>query len=209
MKLIYKALNIPLRILLHLTHPDMQCFLGILIPQVICVRLLLAYRVTIFLYPVFLLLTFVLTYISFGKFVEYDVMHENILVERVYAFFLKLYIENKNKYCFTQIPELYVNEKIEEYNEQFQKTMQDRKNKVKKEETRIPSFFDLEYEKELKFFGLYNRDFDLRDLKREKRNLVKLHHPDQFTDPSEQNEHRVLYDLTIRYYNTIVKNKKF
>jgi len=60
-------------------------------------------------------------------------MHENILVERVYAFFLKLYIENKNKYCFTQIPELYVNEKIEEYNEQFQKTMQDRKNKVKKQ----------------------------------------------------------------------------
>ena len=147
MKLIYKALNIPLRILLHLTHPDMQCFLGILIPEVICIRLLLAYRVTIFLYPVFLLLTFVLTYISFGKFVEYDVMHENILVERVYAFFLKLYIENKNKYCFTQIPELYVNEKIEEYNEQFQKTMQDRKNKLKKEESRIPSFFDLEYEK--------------------------------------------------------------
>ena len=87
MKLIYKALNIPLRILLHLTHPDMQCFLGILIPEVICIKLLLAYRVTIFLYPVFLLLTFVLTYISFGKFVEYDVMHDNILVERVYAFF--------------------------------------------------------------------------------------------------------------------------
>lgn len=209
MKLIYKALNIPLRILLHLTHPDMQCFLGILIPEVICIRLLLAYRVTIFLYPVFLLLTFVLTYISFGKFVEYDVMHENILVERVYAFFLKLYIENKNKYCFTQIPELYVNEKIEEYNEQFQKTMQDRKNKIKKEESRIPSFFDLEYEKELKFFGLYNRDFDLQDLKREKRNLVKLHHPDQFTELGEQNEHRVLYDLTIRNYNTIVNNKKF
>ena len=106
MKLIYKALNIPLRILLHLTHPDMQCFLGILIPEVICIKLLLAYRVTIFLYPVFLLLTFVLTYISFGKFVEYDVMHDNILVERVYAFFLKLYIENKNKYCFTQIPDV-------------------------------------------------------------------------------------------------------
>ena len=207
MKLIYKALNIPLRILLHLTHPDMQCFLGILIPQVICIRLLLANHVRIYLFPLFMLLTFVLTYLSFGKFVEYDVKHDNILVERVYAFFLKLYIENKN--CFTQIPELYVNEKIEEYNERFQKTMQDRKNKAKKEESRIPSFFDLEYEKELKFFGLYNRDFDLQDLKREKRNLVKLHHPDQFTELGEQNEHRVLYDLTIRYYNTIVKNKKF
>ena len=203
MKLIYKALNIPLRILLHLTYPDMQCFLGILIPQVICIRLLLANHVRIYLFPLFMLLTFVLTYLSLGKFVEYDVKHDNILVERVYAFFLKLYIENKNKYCFTQIPELYVNEKIEE------KTMQDRKNKAKKEESRIPSFFDLEYEKELKFFGLYNRDFDLQDLKREKRNLVKLHHPDQFTELGEQNEHRVLYDLTIRYYNTIVKNKKF
>ena len=198
MKLIYKALNIPLRILLHLTHPDMQCFLGILIPQVICIRLLLANHVRIYLFPLFMLLTFV----------EYDVKHDNILVERVYAFFLKLYIENKNRYCFTQIPELYVNEKIEEYNEKFQKTMQDRKNKAKKEESRIPSFFDLEYEKELKFFGLYNRDFDLQDLKREKRNLVKLHHPDQFTELGEQNEHRVLYDLTIRYYNTIVKKKK-
>ena len=209
MKLIYKALNIPLRILLHLAYPDMQCFLGILIPQAVCIKLLLANHVRVYLFPLFMLLTFILTYLSFGKFVEYDVEHENILVERVYAFFLKLYIENKNKYRFTQIPELYVNEKIEEYNSHFQKTLQDRKNKIKKEETRIPSFFDLEFEKELKFFGLYNQDFDFRALKREKSNLVKLHHPDQFTEISEREEHRTLYDLTIQYYNTIVKNKKF
>jgi hypothetical protein len=156
-----------------------------------------------------MLLTFILTYFTFGKLVEYDAKNGNKILEGIYGFFLKLYILNKNKYSNPINPEIYINDKIYEYNVKFQEFEQRMKNKQKKKESRIPTLFDLEFKEELNFFNLYNVDFDFNDIKREKRAMVKQHHPDQFNDEEEKQKHRILYEKTINYYNKIVNAKKF
>jgi hypothetical protein len=209
MKIINRVLNVPLSLLKNIFNPDMICLLLIVIPQIVCVIALFRLRLSILWCPPLMLLTFILTYFTFGKLVEYDAKNGNKILEGIYGFFLKLYILNKNKYSNPINPEIYINDKIYEYNVKFQEFEQRMKNKQKKKESRIPTLFDLEFKEELNFFNLYNVDFDFNDIKREKRAMVKQHHPDQFNDEEEKQKHRILYEKTINYYNKIVNAKKF
>lgn len=209
MKIINRVLNVPLSLLKNIFYPDMICLLSIVIPQIVCVITLFRLKLSILLCPPLMILTFILTYLTFGKLVEYDAKNGNKILEGIYGFFLKLYILNKNKYSNPINPEIYINDKIYEYNVKFQEFEQRMKNKQKKKESRIPTLFDLEFKEELNFFNLYNVDFDFNDIKREKRAMVKQHHPDQFNDEEEKQKHRILYEKTINYYNKIVNAKRF
>ena len=103
----------------------------------------------------------------------------------------------------------YANSILSRRKKEYEDYLKKVREKRKEPKEKIPTLFDLEFKDELKFFNLYNIDFTFNDLKRVKRELVKQHHPDQFENEDEKEKHRDLYEKTIKYYDTIIKAKKF
>lgn len=62
------------------------------------------------------------------------------------------------------------------------------------------TYLDVLYPRELKILDLYEQDFTLEDLKKRKRELLKLHHPDNFHSPE---------DIALHKQKTIEINEAF
>ena len=205
MKQLFRLFDIPIKIMTILVHKATLEGFALCFPILFSIIYLVKTHSALWMYPIFILLSGIVTIAMFNFLSKID-----DFIEDINHFWLKIYRMNKNVYSKDKIdPEYYADGILSQRRKEYEDYLKKVREKRKESKEKIPTLFDLEFKDELKFFNLYNIDFTFNDLKRVKRELVKQHHPDQFNDLNEKEMHRDLYEKTIKYYKTIVDAKKF
>lgn len=205
MKQLFRLFNLPLKIMTIIVTQEFLGFVAVFFPISFSMIYLVKTHAALWMYPIFILISGIITIAMFNFLSKID-----DFIEDINHFWLKLYRMNKNMYSKDKIdPEYYADGILSRRRKEYEDYLKKVREKRKEPKEKIPTLFDLEFKDELKFLNLYNIDFTLHDLKCVKRELVKQHHPDQFENEDEKEKHRDLYEKTIKYYNTIIKAKKF
>ena len=205
MKQLFRLFDIPIKIMTIIVTQEFLGFVAMFFPISFSIVYLVKTHAALWMYPIFILISGIVTIIMFNFLSKID-----DFIEDINHFWLKLYRMNKNMYSKDKIdPEYYADGILSKRRKEYEDYLKKVREKRKEPKEKIPTLFDLEFKDELKFLNLYNIDFTLHDLKCVKRELVKQHHPDQFENEDEKEKHRDLYEKTIKYYNTIIKAKKF
>lgn len=205
MKQLFRLFDIPIKIMTIIVTQEFLGFVAVFFPISFSIICLVKTHAVLWMYPIFILISGIITLSMFTFLSKID-----DFIEDINHFWLKVYRMNKNIYSKDKIdPEYYADGILSRRRKEYEDYLKKVREKRKEPKEKIPTLFDLEFKDELKFFNLYNIDFTFNDLKRVKRELVKQHHPDQFNDSNEKEMHRDLYEKTIKYYNTIIKAKKF
>ncbi len=205
MKQLFRLFDLPIKIITIIVRQETFGFVAMVFPILFSIIYLVKTHASLLMYPIFILISGIITISMFTFLSKIDDFIENIN-----HFWLKVYRMNKNIYSKDKIdPEYYADGILSRRRKEYEDYLKKVREKRKEPKEKIPTLFDLEFKDELKFFNLYNVDFTLQDLKRVKRELVKEHHPDQFNDLNEKEMHLDLYEKTIKYYDTIIKAKKF
>ena len=205
MKQLFRLFNLPIKIMTIIVTQEFLGFVAVFFPISFSIIYLVKTHATLWMYPIFILISGIVTIVMFNFLSKID-----DFIEDINHFWLKLYRMNKNMYSKDKIdPEYYADGILSKRRKEYEDYLKKVREKRKEPKEKIPTLFDLEFKDELKFLNLYNIDFTLHDLKCVKRELVKQHHPDQFENEDEKEKHRDLYEKTIKYYNTIIKAKKF
>lgn len=205
MKQLFRLFNLPLKIMTIIVTQEFLGFVAVFFPISFSIIYLVKTHAALWMYPIFILISGIITLSMFTFLSKID-----DFLEDINHFWLKLYRMNKNMYSKDKVdPEYYADGILSRRRKEYEDYLKKVREKRKEPKEKIPTLFDLEFKDELRFFNLYNIDFTFNDLKRVKRELVKQHHPDQFNDSNEKEKHRDLYEKTIKYYNTIVDAKKF
>lgn len=205
MKQLFRLFNLPLKIMTIIVTQEFLGFVAVFFPISFSIIYLVKTHAVLWMYPIFILISGIITLSMFTFLSKID-----DFIEDINHFWLKIYRMNKNIYSKDKIdPEYYADGILSRRRKEYEDYLKKVREKRKEPKEKIPTLFDLEFKDELKFFNLYNIDFTFNDLKRVKRELVKQHHPDQFENENEKEKHRDLYEKTIKYYNTIIKAKKF
>lgn len=205
MKQLFRLFNLPLKIMTIIVTQEFLGFVAMCFPISFSIVYLVKTHAALWMYPIFILISGIITIAMFNFLSKID-----DFIEDINHFWLKIYRMNKNMYSKDKIdPEYYADGILSKRRKEYEDYLKKVREKRKEPKEKIPTLFDLEFKDELKFLNLYNIDFTLHDLKCVKRELVKQHHPDQFENEDEKEKHRDLYEKTIKYYNTIIKAKKF
>lgn len=205
MKQLFRLFNLPLKIMTIIVTQEFLGFVAMFFPISFSITYLVKTHAALWMYPIFILISGIITIAMFNFLSKID-----DFIEDINHFWLKVYRMNKNTYSKDKIdPEYYADGILSKRRKEYEDYLKKIREKRKEPKEKIPTLFDLEFKDELKFLNLYNIDFTLHDLKCVKRELVKQHHPDQFENEDEKEKHRDLYEKTIKYYNTIIKAKKF
>lgn len=205
MKQLFRLFYIPIKIMTIIVTQEFFGFVAVFFPISFSMIYLVKTHAALWMYPIFILISGIITLSMFTFLSKID-----DFIEDINHFWLKLYRMNKNVYSKDKIdPEYYADGILSKRRKEYEDYLKKVREKRKEPKEKIPTLFDLEFKDELKFFNLYNIDFTFNDLKRVKRELVKQHHPDQFENEDEKEMHRDLYEKTIKYYKTIVDAKKF
>ena len=205
MKQLFRLFDIPIKIMTIIVTQEFLGFVAVFFPISFSIICLVKTHAVLWMYPIFILISGIITLSMFTFLSKID-----DFIEDINHFWLKVYRMNKNIYSKDKIdPEYYADGILSRRRKEYEDYLKKVREKRKEPKEKIPTLFDLEFKDELNFFNLYNIDFTFNDLKRVKRELVKQHHPDQFNDSNEKEMHRDLYEKTIKYYNTIIKAKKF
>lgn len=205
MKQLFRLFNLPLKIMTIIVTQEFFGFVAVFFPISFSIIYLVKTHAALWMYPIFILISGIITLSMFTFLSKID-----DFLEDINHFWLKLYRMNKNMYSKDKVdPEYYADGILSRRRKEYEDYLKKVREKRKEPKEKIPTLFDLEFKDELKFFNLYNIDFTLHDLKCVKRELVKQHHPDQFENEDEKEKHRDLYEKTIKYYKTIVDAKKF
>lgn len=205
MKQLFRLFNLPLKIMTIIVTQEFLGFVAVFFPISFSMIYLVKTHAALWMYPIFILISGIITLSMFTFLSKID-----DFIEDINHFWLKIYRMNKNIYSKDKIdPEYYADGILSRRRKEYEDYLKKVREKRKEPKEKIPTLFDLEFKDELKFLNLYNIDFTFNDLKRVKRELVKQHHPDQFENEDEKEKHRDLYEKTIKYYNTIVDAKKF
>lgn len=205
MKQLFRLFNLPLKIMTIIVTQEFLGFVAVFFPISFSIIYLVKTHAVLWMYPIFILISGIITLSMFTFLSKID-----DFIEDINHFWLKVYRMNKNMYSKDKVdPEYYADGILSRRRKEYEDYLKKVREKRKESKEKIPTLFDLEFKDELKFFNLYNIDFTFNDLKRVKRELVKQHHPDQFENEDEKEKHRDLYEKTIKYYNTIVDAKKF
>lgn len=205
MKQLFRLFNLPLKIMTIIVTQEFLGFVAVCFPILFSIIYLVKTHAALWMYPIFILISGIITISMFTFLSKID-----DFIEDINHFWLKIYRMNKNMYSKDKIdPEYYADGILSRRRKEYEDYLKKVREKRKEPKEKIPTLFDLEFKDELKFLNLYNIDFTLHDLKCVKRELVKQHHPDQFENEDEKEKHRDLYEKTIKYYNTIIKAKKF
>lgn len=205
MKQLFRLFDIPIKIMTIIVTQEFLGFVAVFFPISFSMICLVKTHAALWMYPIFILISGIITLSMFTFLSKID-----DFIEDINHFWLKVYRMNKNVYSKDKIdPEYYADGILSRRRKEYEDYLKKVREKRKEPKEKIPTLFDLEFKDELRFFNLYNIDFTFNDLKRVKRELVKQHHPDQFENEDEKEKHRDLYEKTIKYYNTIVDAKKF
>lgn len=205
MKQLFRLFDIPIKIMTIIVTQEFLGFVAVFFPISFSIIYLVKTHAVLWMYPIFILISGIITLSMFTFLSKID-----DFIEDINHFWLKVYRMNKNVYSKDKIdPEYYADGILSRRRKEYEDYLKKVREKRKEPKEKIPTLFDLEFKDELRFFNLYNIDFTFNDLKRVKRELVKQHHPDQFENEDEKEKHRDLYEKTIKYYNTIIKAKKF
>lgn len=205
MKQLFRLFDIPIKIMTIIVTQEFLGFVAVFFPISFSIIYLVKTHAVLWMYPIFILISGIITLSMFTFLSKID-----DFIEDINHFWLKVYRMNKNVYSKDKIdPEYYADGILSRRRKEYEDYLKKVREKRKEPKEKIPTLFDLEFKDELRFFNLYNIDFTFNDLKRVKRELVKQHHPDQFENEDEKEKHRDLYEKTIKYYNTIVDAKKF
>lgn len=205
MKQLFRLFDLPIKIITIIVRQETLEGFALFFPILFSIIYLVKTHAFFLMYPLFILISGIISILMFNSLSKID-----NFVEDINHFWLKVYRMNKNIYSKDKIdPEYYADGILSRRRKEYEDYLKKVREKRKEPKEKIPTLFDLEFKDELKFFNLYNIDFTFNDLKRVKRELVKQHHPDQFNDSNEKEMHRDLYEKTIKYYNIIIKAKKF
>ena len=205
MKQLFRLFDLPIKIITIIVRQETLEGFALFFPILFSIIYLVKTHAFFLMYPLFILISGIISILMFNSLSKID-----NFVEDINHFWLKVYRMNKNIYSKDKIdPEYYADGILSRRRKEYEDYLKKVREKRKEPKEKIPTLFDLEFKDELKFFNLYNIDFTFNDLKRVKRELVKQHHPDQFNDSNEKEMHRDLYEKTIKYYDTIIKAKKF
>ena len=205
MKQLFRLFDIPIKIMTIIVTQEFLGFVAVFFPISFSIIYLVKTHAALWMYPIFILISGIITLSMFTFLSKID-----DFIEDINHFWLKVYRMNKNIYSKDKIdPEYYADGILSRRRKEYEDYLKKVREKRKEPKEKIPTLFDLEFKDELKFFNLYNIDFTFNDLKRVKRELVKQHHPDQFENEDEKEKHSDLYEKTIKYYKTIVDAKKF
>ena len=205
MKQLFRLFDLPIKIITIIVRQETLEGFALFFPILFSIIYLVKTHAFFLMYPLFILISGIISILMFNSLSKID-----NFVEDINHFWLKVYRMNKNIYSKDKIdPEYYADGILSRRRKEYEDYLKEIREKRKEPKEKIPTLFDLEFKDELKFFNLYNIDFTFNDLKRVKRELVKQHHPDQFNDSNEKEMHRDLYEKTIKYYNIIIKAKKF
>lgn len=205
MKQLFRLFNLPIKIMTIIVTQEFLGFVAVFFPISFSIIYLVKTHAVLWMYPIFIFISGIITLSMFTFLSKID-----DFIEDINHFWLKVYRMNKNVYSKDKIdPEYYADGILSRRRKEYEDYLKEIREKRKEPKEKIPTLFDLEFKDELKFLNLYNIDFTLHDLKCVKRELVKQHHPDQFENEDEKEKHRDLYEKTIKYYNTIIKAKKF
>ena len=205
MKQLFRLFNIPIKIMTIIVTQEFLGFVAMFFPISFSIVYLVKTHAALWIYPIFILISGIITIAMFNFLSKID-----DFIEDINHYWLKVYRMNKNMYSKDKVdPEYYADGILSRRRKEYEDYLKEIREKRKETKEKIPTLFDLEFKDELKFLNLYNIDFTLHDLKCVKRELVKQHHPDQFENEDEKEMHRDLYEKTIKYYNTIIKAKKF
>ena len=205
MKQLFRLFDIPIKIMTIIVTQEFLGFVAVFFPISFSIIYLVKTHAVLWMYPIFILISGIITLSMFTFLSKID-----DFIEDINHFWLKVYRMKKNVYSKDKIdPEYYADGILSRRRKEYEDYLKKVREKRKEPKEKIPTLFDLEFKDELRFFNLYNIDFTFNDLKRVKRELVKQHHPDQFENEDEKEKHRDLYEKTIKYYNTIIKAKKF
>ena len=205
MKQLFRLFDLPIKIITIIVRQETLEGFALFFPILFSIIYLVKTHAFFLMYPLFILISGIISILMFNSLSKID-----NFVEDINHFWLKVYRMNKNIYSKDEIdPEYYADGILSRRRKEYEDYLKKVREKRKEPKDKIPTLFDLEFKDELKFFNLYNIDFTFNDLKRVKRELVKQHHPDQFNDSNEKEMHRDLYEKTIKYYDTIIKAKKF
>ena len=205
MKQLFRLFDLPIKIMTILVHKATFDGIAMCFPVLFSIIYLVKTHAVFWMYPIVIFVAEIISILMLTFLSKID-----DFLEDINHFWLKLYRMNKNMYSKDKIdPEYYADGILSRRRKEYEDYLKEIREKRKEPKEKIPTLFDLEFKDELKFFNLYNIDFTFNDLKRVKRELVKQHHPDQFENEDEKEKHRDLYEKTIKYYNTIIKAKKF
>lgn len=205
MKQLFRLFDLPIKIMTIIVNQATFDGIAMCFPILFSIIYLVKTHAALWMYPIFILIAEIISILMLTFLSKID-----DFLEDINRFWLKLYRMNKNMYSKDKIdPEYYADGILSRRRKEYEDYLKEIREKRKEPKEKIPTLFDLEFKDELKFFNLYNIDFTFNDLKRVKRELVKQHHPDQFNDSNEKEMHRDLYEKTIKYYNIIIKAKKF
>lgn len=105
-------------------------------------------------------------------------------------------------------PKDYVCNRINEYLSSLSKAKTD-KDKMSPNKTRHKkTSLDILYPDELKLFGFYMKDFTYDDLTAKKRELLKIHHPDNYQDSIERHLHQKQFIQISEAYTQLITKLK-
>lgn len=105
-------------------------------------------------------------------------------------------------------PKDYAGSQIDEYLKSFFKTETDKDQISFGEPKHKKTSLDILYPDELKLFGFYMKDFTLEDLTIKKKELLKLHHPDNYQDTAEQQLHKKQFIQINDAYERLIHKMK-
>ena len=205
MKQLFRLFDIPIKIMTIIVHKATFDGIAMCFPILFSIIYLVKTHAAWWMYPIVIFIAEIISILMLTFLSKID-----DFLEDINRFWLKVYRMNKNMYSKDKVdPEYYADGILSKRRKEYEDYLKEIREKRKEPKEKIPTLFDLEFKDELKFLNLYNIDFTLHDLKCVKRELVKQHHPDQFENEDEKEKHRDLYEKTIKYYNTIIKAKKF
>jgi len=206
----YKLFSILFSCFRIILYPGFVLSIGVLsITLTIVFYILSKLNVGILIYAIATIIT---TYIIILCSDYYTGKYEELIIS-IYKknCYLSKYFSNLSKYTFAKLsgndffikddPSLYANEKVDAYrkiSEEIDQKHQSKEPEVKSEHK--INYLDVMYSSELKLFDFYMKDFTLEELKKKKRELLKIHHPDNFHDEFDISYHqKKCHEITCAY----------
>ena len=164
MKQLFRLFDLPIKIMTIIVRQETFGFVAMVFPILFSIIYLVKTHASLLMYPIFILISGIITISMFTFLSKIDDFIENIN-----HFWLKVYRMNKNIYSKDKIdPEYYADGILSRRRKEYEDYLKKVREKRKEPKEKIPTLFDLEFKDELKFFNLYNIDFTFNDLKRVK-----------------------------------------
>lgn len=117
-----------------------------------------------------------------------------------------------NSHIYKKSPMDFYNEKKEAYYKKIERLKAESKNKTydtkSKTSKHQKSYLDVLYSRELQLLDLYMQDFTMDDLNKRRKELLKLHHPDNYHTEKEIKYHQQIYNEIQKAYETLKKEKE-